>query len=123
MASWQCSYLLHLPRTQLYIVLAPFLTSTSLAYRRELEVDFYRTSTPFLHLPRLQARAGGGFLSHFDTVFVSCTFSHTSASGGGFLSHFETAPASVAYKRKPEVDLYRFLTPFPHPLPPSHAIV
>jgi hypothetical protein len=69
----------------------PATTTTSLAFKRELEVVFFVVSTVcrYHHLPRVQTRAGGGFF----VVSTVCHHHHLprvqTRAGGGFLWLFQ----------------------------------
>jgi hypothetical protein len=63
----------------------------------------FRHRSQLLHLPRVQKRAGGEFLSLSDTLAASST--------------------SLACKSETEVDYYRISTPLPRLPPPSHGRV
>jgi hypothetical protein len=72
------------------------VSSTSLAYTSEPEVVVvpFRHSSRVFHLPRVQERARGGSLSHFDAICVSSSPSHAGASRRWLLSLFDAVCVS-----------------------------
>ena len=98
----------HLPRVQTRAGGGSFrrldttpTTTTSLTFKRELEVVVFIISmpSPHHHLPRIQTRAGGGSFHSFNTL--------------------PTTTTSLASKREPEEVHFIVLTRLPPPPPPS----
>jgi hypothetical protein len=89
-------------------------TTTSLASKCELEVEFSDVLTPchHHHLPLIQKRAGGGVFGHFD-AYAATSISLASKSSAAIST-------SVASKRESEVKFSAVSSPLLPPSPSSH---
>ena len=89
----------------------PATTTTSLTFKREPEVVFFVISTVcrYHHLPRVQTRAGGGFLWLFQHVRRHHLPRVQMRAGGGYFRRSNVTPTatSLASKCEPEVVIFR----------------
>ena len=89
----------------------PATTTTSLAFKREPEVVFFVVSTVchYHHLPRIQTRAGGGFLWLFQHIRRHHLPRVQTRAGGGYFRRSNATPTatSLASKCEPEVVIFR----------------